>query len=161
MTLSAEELLAGSSLTYEIEIPAQILYPTADVANGTAKSLDARKVRLRPLNVRDLQLVARAAKENDSLVATLMVQRALVEPEMSVPQISTMHAGLVQYLLEQVNRISGITTSAESLAVATDAPLTKAAFVLAKAFGWTPQQVSELTLGQVLLHLRMLQENSK
>jgi len=161
MTLSAEELLAGSSLTYEIEIPVQILYPTESVANGTAKSLDERKVRLRPLNVRDLQLVARAAKENDTLVATLMVQRALIEPEMSVPQVSTMHAGLVQYLLEQVNRISGITTSAESLAAATDAPLTKAAFVLAKAFGWTPQQVSDLTLGQVLLHLRMLQENSK
>lgn len=161
MTLSAEELLAGSSLTYEIEIPTQILYPTESVANGSAKSGEARKVRLRPLNVRDLQLVARAAKENDSLVATLMVQRALVEPEMGILQVSTMHAGLVQYLLEQVNRISGITTSAESLSAATDAPLTKAAFVLAKAFGWTPQQVSELTLGQVLLHLRMLQENSK
>ncbi len=161
MTLTAEELLAGSSLTYEIEIPGHVLYPTESVANGTAKSGDARKVRLRPLNVRDLQLVARAAKENDSLVATLMVQRALVEPEMSVPQVSAMHAGLVQYLLEQVNRISGITTSAESLSAATDAPLSKAAFVLAKAFGWTPQQVSELTLGQVLLHLRMLQENSK
>lgn len=161
MTLTAEELLAGSSLTYEIEIPAHILYPTASVVNGSAKSSDTRKVRLRPLNVRDLQLVARAAKENDSLVATLMVQRALVEPEMSVPQVSAMHAGLVQYLLEQVNRISGITTSAESLSAATDAPLSKAAFMLAKAFGWTPQQVSELTLGQVLLHLRMLQENAK
>jgi hypothetical protein len=161
MMLSAEELLAGSSLTYEIEIPAQILSPTEHGANGHAQAREGRTVRLRPLNVRDLQLIARAAKENDTLVATLMVQRALVEPEMTVPQVSAMHAGLVQYLLEQVNRISGITTSAESLAAATDAPLSKAAFVLAKTFGWTPQQVSELTLGQVLLHLRMLQENSK
>ena len=34
-----------------------------------------------------------------------MVQRALVEPEMSVAQVAAMHAGLVQYLLEQVNQI--------------------------------------------------------
>ena len=161
MTLSAEELLAGSSLTYEIEVPAQVLSPTESVANGDGNTSAGRKVRLRPLNVRDLQLIARAAKENDTLVATLMVQRALVEPEMSIPQVSTMHAGLVQYLLEQVNHISGITASAASLSAASEAPLTKAAFVLAKAFGWTPQQVSELTLGQVLLHLRMLQEKTK
>ena len=29
---------------------------------------------------------------------------------------------------------------------------------LARAFGWTPQQIGELTLGQILLHLQMLRE---
>jgi hypothetical protein len=161
MMLSAEELLAGSSLTYEIAVPAQVLHPADAPVNGAGVVGEAHKVRLRPLNVRDLQLIARAAKEKDMLVATLMVQQALVEPELSVPQVARLHAGLVQYLLEQVNRISGITASAELLSEAMDAPLTKAAFVLAKEFGWTPQQVSELTLGQVLLHLRMLQERTK
>ena len=154
--LSAEELLAGSALSYEIEIPGEVLHPGtfADSANGRGS------VRLRPLTVADLQIISRAAKESDSLLATLMVQRALIEPEMTVAQVASAHAGLVEYLLEQVNRISGIAASHEQILAAREAPLAKAAFVLAKEFGWTPQQVSELTLGQVLLHLQMLKERS-
>ena len=72
-----------------------------------------------------------------------------------------MHAGLVEFLLNQVNRISGIDATREELAAAADAPLAKAAFVLAERFGWTPQEVSELTLGQVLLHLQMLDGRSR
>ena len=41
---------------------------------------------------------------------------------------------------------------------ALEAPLAKAAFILAKEFGWTPQAVNDLTLGQVLLHLQMLKQ---
>lgn len=152
--LSAEELLAGSSLTFEVEVPADVLRP----AHGDGARSGPRTVRLRPLTVRDLQLISRAAKESDSLVATLMVQRALVEPEMSVAQVSTLHVGLVQFLLQQVNRISGIAATSDQLSTAAEAPLAKAAFVLAKEFGWTPQQVGELTLGQVLLHMQMLKE---
>ncbi len=154
--LSAEELLAGGGLTFEIEVPPGVLLPAEGVGNGAPSA-----VRLRPLTVRDLQLVSRAAKESDSLTATLMVQRALVEPEMSVAQASAMHVGLLQFLLEQVNRISGIATTPEQLSSAVEAPLAKAAFVLAQEFGWTPQQVNELTLGQVLLHLQMLNERTR
>ena len=63
---------------------------------------------------------------------------------MSVAQASAMHVGLVQFLLEHVNRISGITATSEQLSRAVDAPLAKAAFVLAQEFGWTPQQVNDL-----------------
>ena len=154
--LSAEELLAGGSLTFEVEVPAEVLHPTEGAGNGMPTT-----VRLRPHTVRDLQLVSRAAKESDSLTGTLMVQRALVEPEMSVAQASTMHVGLVQFLLQQVNRISGIATTSEQLPGMAEAPLAKAAFVLAQEFGWTPQQVNELTLGQVLLHLQMLKEKAR
>ncbi|HEY9622009.1 MAG TPA: hypothetical protein V6C78_16760 [Crinalium sp.] len=152
--LSAEELLAGSTLTFEVEIPARVLNP---IQNGHG-AIASQTVRLRPLAVRDLQLISRAAKESDSLMATLMVQRALVEPEMSVAQVSTLHVGLVQFLLEQVNQISGITANAEQLSASMEAPLAKAAFILAKEFGWTPQQMNELTLGQILLHLQMLKQ---
>jgi hypothetical protein len=155
--LTSEELLAGSSLTFEVEVPANLIHP----GNGGLADGKSSAVRLRPLTVRDLQLISRAAKESDSLTATLMVQRALVEPEMSVAQMSTMSIGLVQFLLKQVNHISGITTTAEQLSSAVEAPLAKAAFILAKEFGWTPQQVSELTLGQVLLHLQMLGRKSQ
>ena len=155
--LTSEELLAGSSLTFEVEVPANLIHP-GDGATAEGKS---HVVRLRPLTVRDLQLISRAAKESDSLIATLMVQRALVEPEMSVAQMSTMSVGLIQFLLKQVNRISGITTTAEQLSSAIEAPLAKAAFILSKEFGWTPQQVSELTLGQILVHLQMLGRKSQ
>jgi hypothetical protein len=155
--LSAEELLAGSHLTYEVEVPPQVLRPTQAASPQGAP----QKVRLRPLTVHDLQLISRAAKESDSLVATLMVQRALVEPDMSIAQVASMPVGLLQFLLAQVNQISGITATADELSAAVEAPLTKAAFVLAKEYGWTPQQVNDLTLGQVLLHLRMLQERGQ
>lgn len=156
--LSAEELLAGGALTYEVEVPVEILHPThANGALGETKATSAAQtVRLQPLTVKDLQLISRAAKENDSLIAALMVQKALVEPQLNLAQVSAMHAGLVQFLVQQINHISGITTSAEQLSTAMAAPLTRAAFILAKEFGWTPQQVSELTLGQVLLHLQLL-----
>ncbi len=154
--LTAEELLAGSALTFEVEVPAEILRPAG---GGAAKG--PASVRLRPLTVRDLQLIARAAKENDSLVAALMVQRALVEPELSVQQVSGLHAGLVEFLVEEINRISGITASAEQISEARRSPLVKATYVLAKEFGWTPEQVGQLTLAQVLLHLEMLRGKSR
>lgn len=151
--LSSEELLAGGTLDFEIKLPPDILHPAGtqheDVDTGNT-------VRLRPLTVYDLQIISRAAKENDSLTATLMVQRSLVEPQMTVAQVNGMHIGLVQYLLQHVNEISGISASQAQINEAADAPLIKAAFVLAKEFGWTPQQVNELTLGQVLLNLQML-----
>jgi hypothetical protein len=152
--LTAEELLAGSSLTFEVELPESVLQP----ANGSAGGLADRSVRLRPLTVSDLQLVARAAKENDSLLGTLMVQRALVEPALSVADVTVLHVGLVQYLLREVNRISGIDSTSAELAEVKDAPLARAAFILAREFGWTPEEIGELTLGQVLLHLQLLDE---
>lgn len=157
MTLSPEELLAGSALTYEVVVPAEVLHPAGSGTNGGDHD---RTVRLRPLTVADLQVISRAAKESDGLLATLMVQRALVEPAMSVAQVSAAHAGLVEYLLGEVNRISGISGAAGD-GQAREAPLVKAAFVLAQEFGWTPQQVSELTLGQILLHLQMLREKPR
>ena len=150
--LSAQDLLAGAELTYTIAVPAQVLHPGDEAAPN-----EGLTVRLRPLTIRDLQLISRAARDSDALIGALMVQRALVEPELSVVQVGALHVGLVQFLLGHVNRISGITSDPDQIAAAAQEPLARAAFVLAKAYGWTPQQVSELTLGQVLLHLQMLQ----
>jgi hypothetical protein len=159
VTLAAEELLAGGTLEFEVELPARVLLP-AD--GGSAPEGDASNahghVRLRPLTIADLQLVTRAAAEHDALLAVLMVQRSLVEPELTVTQVASLHAGLVHHLLDEVNRISGITASAVELANAADAPLARAAFLLAREYGWTPQEINELTLGQVLLHLELLDQ---
>lgn len=146
--LTADELLAGAALSHEIAVPAALL--GAGQAGGA--------LRLRPLTVRDLQLIARAAKENDALAAALMVQTALVEPTLTLPQVNALRAGLLQYLLGEVNRISGLGAGAEQIQSAAEDPLVRAAFLLSREFGWTPEQVGELTLGQVLLHLQLLKE---
>jgi hypothetical protein len=148
--LSADELLAGGALHYDIDVPAHVLQPEAGGTGG--------KLRLKPLTVRDLQLISRAAKDNDTLMSALMVQTALVEPAMTLPQVQRLHVGLMQFLLDEVNRISGIGVSTEALEGYAEDPLIKAAFVLAREFGWTPEQVSELTLGQIMLNLQLLKE---
>jgi hypothetical protein len=151
--LSAEELLAGSRLTFDVDVPGAVLHPDdPDAADGT--------VRLRPLTVHDLQLIVSAASADDNLLATLMVQRALVEPALSVAQVAAAHAGLVQFLLHNVNQVSGIAASSDELARAAQAPLAKAAMALERAFGWTPAEVSELTVGQMLLHLQLLDQEA-
>jgi hypothetical protein len=147
--LSADELLAGGALTYEVSVPAHILN-TSGAAGGV--------VRIKPLTVRDLQLISRAAKDSDALTSALMVQTALVEPRLTLPQVNAMHVGLLQFLLEQINRFSGITTAPGEMRAATEDPLVRAAFILAREFGWTPEQVGELTLGQIMLHLQLLKE---
>ena len=152
--LTAEELLAGSSMTFDIQVPKQALRP-GDLLD--TKEAGGR-IRMRPLTVLDLQLAVRAAKENDSLVAALMVQRSLIDPAISVAQAMGLSAGLLQFLLEHVNRISGITMQESSVSSLADAPIAKAAFILARQYGWTPEDVSKLTLGQVLLHLELLKE---
>jgi hypothetical protein len=88
-----------------------------------------------------------------------MVQQALVEPKLSIDQVNRMHAGLVEFLLREVNRISGLAMSADELETAVQAPLARACFVLSREFGWTPEQCAGLTVGQVLLYLEMLGRN--
>ena len=41
---------------------------------------------------------------------------------------------------------------------ANDAPLAWASFRLARAFGWTPQEVQALTMGQISLYLNFLDQ---
>jgi hypothetical protein len=100
--------------------------------------------------------VQKAAKDNDHLASVVMVQQALVEPKVSIDQVDKMHVGLVQFLLQEVNRISGLSMSADELENTVQAPLARACFVLAREFGWTPEECAGLTLGQVLVYLEML-----
>ena len=66
-------------------------------------------------------------------------------------------AGLVEFLLGEVNRVSGLAMGGRRAGRdAVHAPLARACFVLAREFGWTPERCAELTVGQVLLYLEML-----
>ncbi|MCG8671787.1 MAG: hypothetical protein MI867_20455 [Pseudomonadales bacterium] len=158
--LSADELLAGGEVTYDIEVPSNVLNP-AGAAAIDPDPANAKVLRLQPLTVADLQRISRAAKDSDNLAATLMVQAALVEPQLTVMQVAAMHVGLVEFLLEKVNQISGINTGLDDVNQAAQDPLAKAAFILAKEYGWTPQDVNNLTLGQVMLHLQMLKNQQQ
>jgi len=150
--LTADELLAGAALSFEVEVPATLIAP--------GRLGDAGRVRLRPLTVRDLQLISRAARENDMLTGALMVQAALAEPALTLPQVNALPAGLMEFLLGEVNRVSGLAVEPAALEAAAEAPIARAAQVLAARFGWTPEQIGALTLGQILLHLQMLRDGA-
>ena len=147
--LSAEELLAGAGAEIEVEIPERLL-PEAE---------GDRRVRLRPLTVRDLRLIARAARENEDLTGALMVRQALVEPVLSLEQLGALPAGLLQFLLREVNRISGVTATEDEVLAALEDPLVKASLMLSRELGWTPEEVGRLTLGETMLHVAALRSS--
>ena len=144
--LSSADLLAGVEAEVEVEIPERLL--PRDAAD--------RLVRLRPLTVRDLRLIARAARENEDLTGALMVRQAMVEPAMSVEQVEAMPAGLLQHLLREVNRISGITASEDEVLAELEDPLVRASILLSTELGWTTDEVGRLTLGEAMLHVAAL-----
>jgi hypothetical protein len=154
--VTADELLAGSSITYDVEIPASVLAPVGGAALPKAPA----RIKMRPLTVRDVQRVTKAAKDGGALLSVLMLKEALVEPALSFEQVHALHTGLARFLLDELNHISGLSVDESSLAEAVQAPLARACFVLAQEFGWSPQEVGELTMGQILLYLEMIRQNT-
>jgi hypothetical protein len=162
MYLSPEELMAGKELTFEVGIPPFVLRPSADARPGDdGAAADAKKVKLRPLTVRDVQMIAKAAKDDEVLTSILMIQRAVVEPPLKQNEIADMHSGLVGFLVEHINRISGLSTTEDEVKELAESPIVRAFFVLAKEFNWTPQQVREMTVGQVLGYLELLNQTKR
>lgn len=151
MALSAEDLLAGGALTHEVELPAALL---ADAGREG-------RVVVRPLTVRDLQRIAKAAPGDEELAAALMVQLALVEPPLTLDQVHRLPAGLARFLVESINDLSGVNTPQDALDELVQAPLARACFQLARHFGWTPEEVSGMTIGQILLYLEMVRRDGK
>jgi hypothetical protein len=152
MTLTAEEMLAGSALTHDVEIPDDLL---------TADGSGSHHVVLKPLTVSDLQRILKAAGSDDSLSAAFIIQHGLREPELSLDEISRLPAGIARFLVERINAVSGIDAPRHALDELVQAPLARACFVLAKEFGWTPEEVSGLTIGQILLYLQMAANGKK
>jgi len=150
--LSADDLLQGGRVTREVEIPAEVLAAGAGPSGGQ----EVGTVVLRPLVLADIQRIQRAAGESSELTSVLMVQQALVEPSLTVEQVNRLQAGMVQFLLTEVNRLSGLALSSDELADAVQAPMARACFTLSREFGWTPDECAELTIGQVLLYLEMI-----
>jgi hypothetical protein len=159
MFITPEELLAGNTTTFDVEIPAALLEPEIDGAQP--RSASARKIRLRPLTVKDIQLIAKAAKDDEVLTSVLMIQKSVVEPPLKQNQIGDFRGGLVSFLVDHINRISGLTTTEDELRAISDAPIVQAFFLLAKEFNWTPQQVRELTIGQIVGYVEFLNQTRR
>src|SRR5260370_42511745 len=153
--LSVDEPLAGAALTPDIVTPPGVRGPPAPSGAAGAEAA-VRKVRMRPLTVRDLQRVGKAARDDDSLLSGLMLKEAMVEPALTLDQVHGLQAGLARFLLQELNRISGLAVDGDTLAGAGEAPLARAGFIRAREFGWSPVEVGDLTMGQILLYLEML-----
>ena len=147
--LSAHELLAGSDILHDIPVPPEVLTPGVAPRDGAGP----RVVRMRPLSVATVTLISRAARDDPSLVPLLMVKEALVEPALTLDQVRQLPVGLAHFLIGRANQISGLAADGEALGELADAPLSQAHVLLAKHFGWTPQQVGQLTPGQVAVYL--------
>jgi hypothetical protein len=160
--LTAGDLLAGSSVVHDVHVPPAVLRPGADpsAADGTAD-----RVRLRPLSIGTLSVISRAARDDAGLVPLLMIKESLIEPALSLDAVRRLHVGLVHFLVGQINRVSGLTSDGEVLDDAVDAPSARMHLLLARHFGWTPDQVNQLTPGQVAVYLagveRLLQAEAE
>ena len=161
MQVTAEELLYGKDQVFDVEIPDGVLEPTLDKGGSTARTGRGKTIRLRPLSVGDVQLIAKASKNDEVLTSVLMIHRAVVEPKLKQSQIAEMHGGLIRFLVDLINRISGLNTTDDETREIAASPLVQAFFVLAKEFHWTPEQVKQMTLGQILGYLEMVNQSRK
>jgi len=148
MFASAEDLMAGVDAV-TITLPANLLASDTDAASP-------KRVELRPLTIRDVQLIARAAKEDEVLTSVLMIQQSMQTPKLEQKDIAAMPGGLVSFITKKINEISGLYSSDAQLRELSESPIGQAFFVLAREFNWTPEQVRELTLGQIFGYLEML-----
>lgn len=153
--LAAQDLLAGSDTIHEVLVPPAVLRPGTQAADGISD--EEGIVRMRPLSVAVLALISRAAREDPGLIPLLMIKESLVEPALSLDQIRQMHVGLVHFLVGKANAISGLTADGGALEEA-ESPLGRTHLLLAKHFGWTPEQVGQLTPGQVAVYLAGIQK---
>jgi hypothetical protein len=143
MSLTAEELLVGSAVTHQVTPPTKLV----GELSGT--------VTIRPLTVRDVQRISHAARDDRELAAGLMIAQAVVEPVLTNDQAGRLPAGVARFLVDAINELSGIDTPRDRLGELVQAPLAKACFVLADEFGWTAEDVSAMTIGQILMYLEM------
>ncbi len=152
-TLAAQDLLSASQVVHEVELPAAILRPGVGAGATGSESGPGGVVRLQPLTVGTLALISRASREDPSLVPLLTIQQCLVEPALDLDRIRQLNVGIVHFLIERIHEISGLGADGQEIAQASGSATGEAHVLLARHFGWTPQQVAQLTPGQVAVYL--------
>ena len=148
-SLSAQDLLAGSAIVHTVEVPHAVLHPGAATDPEPAPGV----VSLKPLTIGTLVTISRAAREDSALVPLLMIKESLVEPSLGLDAIRQLHIGLVHHLVSRINQVSGLTADGEPVPDLSGTPAGQIHLLLARHFGWTHDQVSQLTPGQVAVYV--------
>ncbi|MFZ6028610.1 MAG: hypothetical protein ACOYYS_12910 [Chloroflexota bacterium] len=100
--VTAEELLAGASISHEISIPPDVLHP------GAQETARPATVSLRPLTIGAFQLIMKAARNDASLIPLLMIKESLAQPALTLEQVKGLPLGLVNFLIAHIREISGL-----------------------------------------------------
>lgn len=108
MQLSPEDLLAGASITFDVLIPHNVLHP-GSIQSPTGEPRQDMVVQLCPLTIGTFQLIMKAARNDPALIPLLMIKESLVQPAMSLEQVKQLHLGLVNFLIQNIREISGLT----------------------------------------------------
>lgn len=109
IALTPEDLLAGAAVTFDVTIPISILRPGQLDTSSENLPESELIVQIRPLTIGTFQLIMKAAKQDAGLIPLLMIKESLVQPNLSLEQIKRLHLGLVNFLIQQIREISGLT----------------------------------------------------
>jgi hypothetical protein len=109
MQLTPEDLLVGASITFDIVVPRSVLRPSSSNQLPAGELEQDLVVQLRPLTIGTFQLIMKAARTDAGLIPLLMIKESLVQPTLSLEQVKQLHLGLVNFLIEHIREISGLT----------------------------------------------------
>jgi len=106
--ITPEDLLAGGDALFEVLIPENIVFPPG-IENET--KFDEKKgllVKMSPVTIGTFQLIMKAAKSDPGLIPLLMIEQALSEPKFNMDQVKRLNLGVVNFLIENIRKISGL-----------------------------------------------------
>jgi hypothetical protein len=109
LQLTAEDLLAGAAMTFEVVVPPGVLRPGQNGHAAGREPAQELVVQLRPLTIGTFQLIMKAAKQETGLIPVLMIKESLVQPALSLDQVKQLHLGLINFLIGHIRQISGLT----------------------------------------------------
>jgi hypothetical protein len=92
-------MLIDAKETYMVEIPGNILAPVEGAL---------QRVIIKPLDVNTFQLIAKAARDDHSLIPLLIIKESVIDPVLNINQIKGMKVGLVNFLIKEIKQVSGI-----------------------------------------------------
>lgn len=105
--LTPEDLLAGATLTFDVVVPLHLLHSQFTETEGDR--LAQPIVQIRPLTIGTFQLIMKAAKNDAGLIPLLIIKESLVQPTLSLEQTRHLPLGLVNFLVDQIRQVSGLT----------------------------------------------------
>lgn len=92
-------MLTSINEIYELDIPCEIL----PYVEGKP-----HRITIKPLSLYTFQLIAKATKNDHSMIPVLIIKESLLEPSLSITEIQELKVGLANYIISKVKEYSGI-----------------------------------------------------